>query len=104
MSDEFTKFSNAAKDMKSLFNTAEEKMLNSSLEERIHFAFTILEISKAYGDQPTSQILLVIKELEAIKIMALGIQNLDAINLIKDACEIMTESEISDAPPREMFN
>jgi len=63
-----------------------------------------LEISKAYGKQPTSQILLVIKELEAIKIMALGIQNFDAIELINHACEIMNDSEISDAPPKEMFN
>lgn len=102
--NEFNNFSDVTKDLKSLFNAAEEKMLNASIEEKIHFAFTVLEISKAYGKQSTSQIILIIKELEAIKIMAIGIQNFEAVELIKHACDIMTESEISDAPPKEMFN
>lgn len=102
--NELNNSSNPNKHLKALFDAAEEKMFDASIEEKIHFAFTVLEISKAYGKQPTSQILLVIKELEAIKIMALGIQNFDAIELINHACEIMNESEISDAPPKEMFN
>lgn len=102
--NELNNSSNPNKHLKALFDAAEEKMLDASIEEKIHFAFTVLEISKAYGKQPTSQILLVIKELEAIKIMALGIQNFEAINLIQEACVIMTDSEISDAPSKEMFN
>ena len=104
MPNESNNLSGIGKDLKALFSAMEGKMLTSSVEEKIHFAFTMLEISKAYGKYPTSQILLVIKELEAIKIMALGIQNFEAIELINHACEIMNESEISDAPPKEMFN
>ena len=104
MPNESNNLSDIGKDLKALFSAMEEKMLTSSVEEKIHFAFTMLEISKAYGKHPTSQILLVIKELEAIKIMALGIQNFEAVELINHACEIMNESEISDAPPKEMFN
>ena len=96
--------SNPNKHLKALFDAAEEKMLDASIEEKIHFAFTVLEISKAYVKNHTSQILLVIKELKAIKIMALGILNFEAVELINHACEIMNESEISDAPPKEMFN
>lgn len=102
--NESNNLSGIGKDLKTLFSAMEEKMLTASVEEKIHFAFTMLEISKAYGKYPTSQIILVIKELEAIKIMALGIQNFEAIELINHACEIMNESEISDAPPKEMFN
>jgi len=104
MPNESNNLSGIGKDLKALFSAMEEKMLTSSIEEKIHFAFTVLEISKAYGKQPTSQILLIIKEIEAIKIMALGIQNFEAINLIQEACVIMTDSEISDAPSKEMFN
>lgn len=104
MPNESNNLSGIGKDLKALFSAMEEKMLASSVEEKIHFAFTMLEVSKAYGKQPTSQILLVIKELEAIKIMALGILNFEAVELINHACEIMNESEISDAPPKEMFN
>ena len=104
MPNESNNLSGIGKDLKALFSAMEEKMFTASVEEKIHFAFTMLEISKAYGKHPTSQILLVIKELEAIKIMALGIQNFEAIELINHACEIMNESEISDAPPKEMFN
>jgi hypothetical protein len=104
MSNESNNLSGIGKDLKALFSAMEEKMLDVSVEEKIHFAFTMLEVSKAYGKEPTSQILLVIKELETIKIMALGIQNFEAIELINHACAIMTESEISDAPPKEMFN
>lgn len=104
MLNESNNFSGIGKDLKAFFSVVEEKMFNASIEEKIHFVLTMLEISKAYGKEPTSQVLLVVQELETIKIMTHRIQNFEAIELINHACAIMTESEISDAPPKEMFN
>ena len=53
MLNELNNSSNPNKHLKALFDAAEEKMLDASIEEKIHFAFTVLEISKAYGKYHT---------------------------------------------------
>ena len=41
MPNESNNLSGIGKDLKALFSAMEEKMLTSSVEEKIHFAFTI---------------------------------------------------------------
>ena len=73
-------------------------------DKRTHFALVLSKLAKCYVDDNTSKAVLLVDTDSHLMTISVGATEMDCMDMLSKACEVMGMVVSEDAPPREMFN
>jgi hypothetical protein len=74
-------------------------------DRRDHFARLLIHLSRCYFDDDESYGVLLVRHSDTqVMAFSAGADEMECMELLQQATEVMAELAVADAPPREMFN